>query len=95
MKSLCTALLLAVPTAAFAADSQTSVLDVQNMTCPTCSITIRKALEKVPGVSSAKVDYNHKTVVVVYDPHKATAQQLVSATGNAGFPAKLHGGGAR
>lgn len=90
MRKLLVSLLLVLPSAAFAAAPQTAVLDVQNMTCSMCSITIRKALEKVPGVLDAKVDYDHKTAVVKYDPGKVDTSALVKATTNAGFPSKLH-----
>ncbi len=86
------ALLLIVPAAALAATPQTTVLDVRNMTCSMCSITIQKALERVPGVLDAKVDYDHKTAVVKYDPDKANPSALVKATTNAGFPSKLRSG---
>jgi periplasmic mercuric ion binding protein len=92
MRRLVVFLLVSLPVAAFAADRQTVVLDVQNMTCSMCSITIRKALEKVPGVIDAKVDYDHKTAIVRYDPHKANPPALVKATTNAGFPSKLRNG---
>ena len=48
MHKLLAALLICLPVSAFAATPQTAVLDVQNMTCSMCSITIHKALEKVP-----------------------------------------------
>jgi mercuric ion binding protein len=83
-------LLIGLPVVTFAATPQTAVLDVQNMTCSMCSITIRKALEKVPGVIAAKVDYDHKTAIVRYDPDKASPPALVKATTNAGFPSTLH-----
>ena len=35
---------------AFAGTTSTATLDVSNMTCAACPITVRKALEKVPGV---------------------------------------------
>ena len=92
MRKLLGAALLCMPLAAFAATARTAVLDVQNMTCSLCSITIRKALEKVPGVVAAKVDYDHKTATVRYDADKADPAELVKAATNAGFPAKLHGG---
>ena len=85
-------LLIALPVAAFAATPQTAVLDVQKMTCSMCAITIRKALEKVPGVIDANVDYDHKTATVKYDPDKASPPALVKATTNAGFPSTLHNG---
>jgi mercuric ion binding protein len=83
---------IALPVAAFAVTPQTAVLDVQNMTCSMCSITIRKALEKVPGVMDTKVDYDHKTATVKYDPDKAGPRDLEKATTNAGFPSTLHKG---
>ena len=84
------AVLLASP-AALAGDPQTVVLDMQKMTCSLCSITIQKALQKVPGVAGAKVDYDKKTATVKFDPEKANLAALVRATTDAGFPAKIHG----
>ena len=84
------AVLLASP-AALAGDPQTVVLDMQKMTCSLCSITVQKALEKVPGVAGAKVDYDKKTATVKFDPEKANLAALVRATTDAGFPAKIHG----
>ena len=48
---------------ALAATPKKAVLDVENMTCPACSITIEKALDKVPGVSKARVDAKAATRV--------------------------------
>lgn len=92
MRKLLASLLIVLPLAAFAATPQTAVLDVKNMTCSMCSITIRKALEKVPGVIDAKVDYDHKTATVKYDPDRASPPALMNATTNAGFPSTLHNG---
>jgi mercuric ion binding protein len=85
-------MLICLPVSTFAATLQTAVFDVQNMTCPTCSITIHKALEKVPGVIEAKVDYDHKTATVKYDADKTNPTALMKATTNAGFPATVHSG---
>ena len=49
MRRLFASLLICLPVSAFAATPQTAVLDVQNMTCSMCSITIHKALEKGAG----------------------------------------------
>ena len=92
MRRLFASLLLCLPVSAFAGTPQTAVLDVQNMTCSMCSITIHNALEKVPGVIEAKVDYDHKTATVRYDSDKTNPSALVKATTNAGFPSSLHGG---
>jgi mercuric ion binding protein len=92
MRRILTSLLFCLPVSAFAATPQTAVLDVQNMTCSMCSITIHKALEKVPGVIEAKVDYDHKTATVKYDADKTSPSALVKATTDAGFPSNLHSG---
>jgi mercuric ion binding protein len=92
MRRMLVALLISLPVSTFAATPQTAVLDVQNMTCSMCSITIHKALEKVPGVIEAKVDYDHKTATVKYDADKTNPSVLVKATTNAGFPSTLHSG---
>lgn len=90
MRRLLALLLLSIPPCAFAATPRTAVLDLQNMTCSMCSITVHKALEKVPGVIGAQVDYAHKTATVKYDADKTSPAALVKATANAGFPSTLH-----
>jgi cation transport ATPase len=47
------ALVTLMPLASLAAPPQTAVLDVQNMTCGLCPVTVKKSLEKVAGVSQA------------------------------------------
>jgi len=86
MRKLLLTLFLATPFAALAAGTQTVTLDVQNMTCDLCPITVSKALGKVPGVSEAKVDLATKTASVKFDPDRANVAALVKATTNAGFP---------
>jgi mercuric ion binding protein len=46
MRKLLAALLISLPVSAFAGTAQTAVLDVQNMTCSMCSITIHKRWKK-------------------------------------------------
>jgi mercuric ion binding protein len=92
MRKTLMAVLLALPVAAFAGNPQTVVLDVQNMTCSLCPVTVRKALQKVPGVADTTINYDKKTATVKYDPDKAGPAALVKATTDAGFPSSLHGG---
>jgi mercuric ion binding protein len=59
MKSLTNRLFLlsvlaALPFTLFAGTSETVTLDVKNMSCWVCPITVKKALEKVAGVTMAK-----------------------------------------
>ncbi len=89
MRHLITAIAFVLPIAAAAAEPLTAVLDVQNMTCSMCPITVKQALQKVPGVAEAKVDFEKKTASVRFDPDKADAAALVKATTQAGFPSTL------
>lgn len=63
---LATALVTPMPLASLAAPLQTTVLDVQNMTCGLCPVTVKKALEKLAGVSQAQVDFAKKTATVTH-----------------------------
>ena len=74
--------------AAEAAATRTVTLAVENMTCAACPITVRKALEKVPGVTRAKVDLDAKTAMVTFDPAKTRVEDLTWATTEAGYPSK-------
>jgi periplasmic mercuric ion binding protein len=73
----------------FAAPPQTATLALENMTCGTCPIVVKKALEHVPGVTSTSVDFDKKTATVTFDPAKATSAKLTQATTEAGFPSKV------
>ena len=96
MKSLTSRLvllsaLLTVPLSLFAGTLQTVTLEVKNMTCAVCPITVKKALEKVPGVTSATVNFDKKQAQVTFDDGVATVDKLREATANAGYPATLAG----
>lgn len=66
--------------------ARTVTLAVDKMNCAACPITVRKALEQVPGVSSVKVDYDRKTAAVTFDPTRTTVEALTKATADAGYP---------
>lgn len=70
------------------ASFQQVVLKVEGMTCATCPITVRKALERVEGVFSAKATYEPPEAVVRFDPEKTSTRVLTEATKNVGFPSK-------
>lgn len=81
--------LIAMPMGALAGTPVTVTLDVQKMTCPVCPLTVRKALEKVSGVSEVKVDFGNKTATVTYDPDQAGPTALTKATTDAGYPSTV------
>ena len=51
-------------------------------------LTVKKALQKVPGVSKIETLYEKKQVVVTFDDSKTTTDALVKATTNAGYPSQ-------
>ena len=86
--SMSLAALIAAGTA-LAAPPQTTTLAVENLTCGTCPIVVKKALERVPGVTSTSVDFDKRTATVTFDPDKTTSAKLTQATTEAGFPSKV------
>ena len=89
MRRLLIATLVALPLGALAATPKTVTLDVKNMTCQLCPITVKKSLEKVSGVNSVKIDFAKKTATVTFDPDKAQPEALTKATANAGYPSTV------
>jgi mercuric ion binding protein len=75
--------------AALAAEPKSATLDVPSMFCSLCQISVRKALERVPGVLEAKADNNLKRADVKYDPDKVSAEDLAAALTRSGFPATV------
>nr|WP_305908599.1 cation transporter [Methylomarinum sp. Ch1-1]MDP4521440.1 cation transporter [Methylomarinum sp. Ch1-1] len=68
---------------------QTVTLNIENMTCAMCTVTIKKALQKVDGIQLVTVDYDSKTAIVVFDSKKTDSAALIKATTDAGYPGSL------
>ncbi len=73
------------------ASIQTSraVLDVRNMTCPSCVVTVRGSLSQLDGVQDAVVTREPPRAVVTYDRRRVSIGDLVEATTNAGYPSSV------
>ena len=70
------------------ATPQIVTLNVSGMTCAACPSTVKKALEKVPVVSTVEVRFEKKQVLVTFDDAKTNTDALVKATTNAGYPSQ-------
>ena len=68
---------------------RTVTLSVPGMTCPTCPITIRTALDRVHGVKMVTSNVAKRTVTVSYDDDKTAPLALMKATTNAGYPSTV------
>ncbi|MDT8371876.1 MAG: mercury resistance system periplasmic binding protein MerP [Gammaproteobacteria bacterium] len=89
MKKLTFLLILFVTSLTAWAKPQTVTLDLPTMNCAMCPITVKKALTKVDGVSRAEVSYEDKEAVVTFDDEKTSANALIEATTNAGYPSTI------
>lgn len=81
------ALLLATGAILASGPDSTVTFDVAKMTCATCPITVRKAMERVDGVKDVKVSYDDKTASVTFDSTVTTATEIGQASTDVGFPA--------
>ena len=60
------------------AASKTVTLDVPSMTCPVCPITVKKALNKVNGVSKVEVSYEKKQhTIFAYPTHGSDVSYML------------------
>ncbi len=66
---------------------QTQSFTIEKMTCAACPITVRKAMQRVDGVKSVKVDFDSKIAVVVFDPAITTTDKIAAASTDVGYPA--------
>ena len=71
---------------------ETVSFSVEKMTCATCPIAVRKAMERVDGVKEVKVDLDSKTAVVKFDAGLTTAAAIGAASTDVGFPATVRDG---
>jgi mercuric transport protein len=71
-----------------AASSRVS-LAVDNMTCSSCVVTVRRSLTRLDGVKEARVTLRPPRAVVVFDPRETSTEELVEATTKAGYPSRV------
>lgn len=75
-------------TKAAAVRAQTATFAIQNMTCPLCPATVKRAMEGVPGVRSVRVDFERKSATVSFDPARTRPAAIAAASTVAGYPAR-------
>lgn len=61
------------------------VLRIGGMSCASCAAAVEKALESVPGVGDAVVNFATEKAVVTYDPSKVSEEALERAVRDAGY----------
>lgn len=89
MYKIAIALVLAILSLSIWAKPQTATLNLPTMNCAMCPITVKKALEKIDGVTKIEVSYERKQAVVIFEDTQTSADKLVEATTNAGYPSTI------
>src|SRR5712691_8396645 len=69
------------------APTQRVDLPVGSMNCASCAARVEKALNGVPGVQGASVNFATATATVRYDPSRVTHRDLCAAVQEAGYRA--------
>lgn len=64
----------------------TATFSIDKMTCATCPITVRKAMQRVDGVKEVTVDFDSKMAIVVYDASLTDVGEIAASSSNVGFP---------
>lgn len=90
MKKVLIASIIAALSAPVLAGEQTVTLSVPGMTCAACPITVKKALQNVPGVQKAEVSYERKEALVTFDDTKTSLDALTNATADVGYPSAIN-----
>ena len=67
----------------------TVTLDIPNISCNHCVMTVKQALEGVDGVEQAKVDLDAGSAVVEYDDGRTEPAALASVVSEEGYPATV------
>lgn len=77
------------------ASVETRIFAVKNMSCALCPLTVKRAMQRVPGVRSVAIDFPARTATVAFDPSVTDAGAISAASTDAGYPAAPIGSGAR
>ncbi len=73
------------------AAAQKEVLDLTGMSCASCAAAIEKGLARVPGVSTASVNFAAAKAYVEFDPSRSSREDLVGAVQKAGYDVRREG----
>lgn len=86
------AVLVSLMSHAALAAPRTVTLDIPNMTCPVCPITVMKSLDGLAGVKKVSVDFPNRTATVDFDDSQTSDDKLTEATKAAGYPSTVRQG---
>ena len=62
-------------------------IPVEGMSCVSCAATVKKAMQKIDGVTEVEVSLEHRAARVRYIDGKVSPDQLVAAVNHLGYRA--------
>jgi len=68
--------------------AKVATLHVEGMTCPLCTMAIKKSLKKIDGVTKVKVRLNTKKATVHFKD-RVSKTKLLQAVKDAGYKAEI------
>jgi len=74
--------------------TQTATLSVGGMSCASCVATVEKALNRLPGVKSASVNFAIEKAIVEFDPRISPVSDLEKAVVDVGYDIRREEAGA-
>jgi mercuric ion transport protein len=77
-----------VTAAASATALETVTVEVEGMTCESCEVPIKAALDKTSGGRVAEVSYKNGNARIQFDPTQTNLNQIKSAITSTGYKAK-------
>lgn len=70
------------------ATTATSIFDVEGMTCGGCEVAVKRVVNELDGVVEVEASHREGRATVIYDPERATPEQIVQAIERLGYEAK-------
>lgn len=64
-------------------------IDIEGMTCGSCSSKVERVLSEVKGVNSVTVDLNNKKAKVKFDADIPSKEELIKVIESAGFKVSI------
>jgi len=69
---------------------KTTTLGVKGMTCASCAVTVKKAIEKTPGVTNSNVNLATNKATFTFDPTLTSVEEIAKNVSKTGYSLELN-----
>ena len=67
---------------------ETVTVAIEGMTCESCEVMVKKALDNTPGIHAAEVSHKNGNARIQYDPAQTNLNKIKDAINSTGYKAK-------